>query len=284
MDDGSYCITIKNVAYKFELSDSRLYYIPKQGKNISTYGLNNDRIETPQVLVITRKNGIPLFALEPDKNDEKQFAILTAQQLYDDLKYQWFEPLADNYRKLIWLNEESFIENSEAYSAYKHFTWDDIIKFALKDRMMIAYYSGLWGDWKKRKKGGAEYLLVMVNKKPYWTDAIGQIPFSVDCMRDNIIKCQGNYDMAIKQTILTGMKWGDGEINGEEDNTNSYDNHMILRGCLWSRKKFSYREKKNHDDSVFSIVEEISGNFEEILESKITEEEMDAYAQWKYQK
>jgi len=35
---------------------------------------------------------------------------------------------------------------------------------------------------------------------------------------------------------------------------------------------------------VFSIVEEISGNFEEILESKITEEEMDAYAQWKYQK
>lgn len=124
----------------------------------------------------------------------------------------------------------------------------------------------------------------MVNKKPYWTDAIGQIPFSVDCMRDNIIKCQGNYDMAIKQTILTGMKWGAGEINGEEDNTNSYDNHMILRGCLWSRKKFSYREKKNHDDSVFSIVEEISGNFEEILESKITEEEMDAYAQWKYHK
>ena len=76
MDDGSYCITIKNVSYKFELSDSKLYYIPKQGKNISIYRLNNDRIETPQVLVITRKNGIPLFALEPDKNDEKQFAIL----------------------------------------------------------------------------------------------------------------------------------------------------------------------------------------------------------------
>lgn len=150
MSYKNYSINVNGVKYNFELIGDKLYYIPKQGRNISTFRLNNETIEVPQVLVITRTNGVPLFALEPDENDENQFAILNIQQLYS-LGFQWFESLANNYRKLIWINEESFDRKSIAYAAYKHFTWEDIIKFSLKDRMMIAYHSGFWGELEKKK-------------------------------------------------------------------------------------------------------------------------------------
>lgn len=280
MSNKIYSISLNKNKYNFELIGEKLYYLPKQEENVSTFRLNKEIIEVPQILVITRTNGVPLFALEPDDKDYNQFDIMTVQQLYSR-KIQWFEPLADNYRKLVWLNEESFDEKSIAYAAYKHFTWEEIIKFSLKDRMMLAYYKNLWGDWKKRKIGGAGYYVVMVNKKPYWTDAIGQIPFSVDCMRDNVFKARGDYDRAIRQTIRIGMNWGEGTITGKVDNTNSYDNYFILRTCLWSIRKFLFVEKSMHDGIHLSI-EEADGDFLEILSMEITEAQRDKYALWKY--
>lgn len=123
----------------------------------------------------------------------------------------------------------------------------------------------------------------MVNRRPYWADAIGQIPFSVDCMRDNIFKAHGNYDNAIKQTIKTGMEWGEGTIIGKKDNTDSYDNYLILRACLWSSHKFLFVEKSMHD-GIHSSVKEVDGNFIEILSEEITESQRNKYAQWEYKK
>lgn len=277
----TYFIIIDEIKYDFELIGDRLYYVPKQGKNISISRLNNEIIEVPQILVITRTKGIPLFALKPDKNDEKQFAILSAKQLYNNFAYQWFEPLADNYRKLIWINAESFNQNSAAYSAYKHFSWKDIIKFALTDRNMSEYAPKKSGDWKYVKNGAAEYLLVMVNNKPYWSDAIGQIPFSVNCMRKYIKKYDGNYSTAIKKTINRGMEFGGG-YPWLPDKSNSYDNYIILRGCLWSRNKFQYI--KNIDDIGQSYLEITSDNFEYILDSEILKSQRNEYAQWDYSK
>jgi hypothetical protein len=40
--------------------------------------------------------------------EEDNFAIITAQELYDKFLYQWFEPLADNYRELLFVNEADY--------------------------------------------------------------------------------------------------------------------------------------------------------------------------------
>ena len=55
-------------------------------------------------------------------------------------------------------------------------------------------------------------MLVTVGEKSYWADAIGQIPYSVDTMRDYIMKYEGNKYKAIKETIITGIKHGDGGV------------------------------------------------------------------------
>ncbi len=60
---------------------------------------------------------------------------MTAQELYEKFKYQWFEPLADNYRELLYVNEAEYIMN-----AYKVFTWEDIAKFSLIDRTSLAFH------------------------------------------------------------------------------------------------------------------------------------------------
>ena len=131
---------------------------------------------------ITRENGFPLFALRPAAND-KPFRVLTAKQLYSE-GLQWFEPLADNYRVLIRVHPNSATSGSESFQAYKHFTWKNIIEFSLIDRWSISYAKGLAGDWKASSKGGAGYLLVSIEGTPYWSDAIGQIPFAVDTFKD----------------------------------------------------------------------------------------------------
>ncbi|WP_437421962.1 hypothetical protein [Stutzerimonas chloritidismutans] len=75
--------------------------------------------------------------------------------------------------------------------------------------------------------------MVMVGSAPYWTDGIGKIPFAVDTFK---LHCGelGDENQAITSTIQTGMDWGDGTFLGEKDNSNSYDNFMVLRGALWA--------------------------------------------------
>jgi hypothetical protein len=98
-------------------------------------------IKVPNVLIITRKNGDVLFVLRGAEKDG--FSILMAQDLYDKYKYQWFEPLADNYRELLYVNDADYI-----LDAYKIFTWEDITKFALVDRALMSYRTEGRGDWK----------------------------------------------------------------------------------------------------------------------------------------
>ena len=138
------------------------------------------------------KSGCPLFALEPTEADENKFDIMTAQYLYDEHAVQWFEPLADKYRRLIWINPRCLETGTEEYEACKHFTWQDIIDFALINRPSIAYAKYASGDWKFVADGADKYLLVMVGNKPYWADAIGQIPFAVDTMRLYLEKYEGD--------------------------------------------------------------------------------------------
>lgn len=127
-------------------------------------------------MIITRKNGEVLFVLRDAENDK--FAILTAQTLYDKFQYQWFEPLADNYRELLFVNDADY-----AKEAYKIFTWDYIAMFSLVDRPSYSFYKNMEGDWKQNPEGGAGYLLVSISGIPYWTDAVGQVPFAVDTYR-----------------------------------------------------------------------------------------------------
>lgn len=278
-----YSIEIENIKYKFELNGETLFYLPEQGRNISVYQFNNNKILIPKVIIITRDNGIPLFALEPKKEDRDQFKIVTARKLYNDesMAFQWFEPLADNYRKLIWVNEDSYKEGTDAYLAYKHFKWQDIIDFSLIDRFMIAYMRGGKGDCKQKEAEG--YLLVIIDNNIYWGDAIGQIPFTVNCMKNYIIKYEGNYDKAIKETIITGMEFGAG-IPFTTDDSNSYDNYMILRGCLWSKKKFVWTKIIPAKGKISYIITPRKENFEDILNSAILKDQRDKYAQWNFEK
>lgn len=193
---------------------------------------------------------------------------MTAQELYDKFRYQWFEPLADNYRELLYINGADY-----AKKAYKIFSWNDIASFALVDRPSFSYYKNMEGDWKQNSQGGAGYLLVLIAGIPYWADAVGQIPFAVDTFRDtkNIIN-----------TVKTGMKWGTGTLTGEMDHSNEYDNYFVLRGAIFSSKKFSY-EIKSSDKSYSSVVSTEINNYIDpaTLSNPINNDELMKYGIWK---
>lgn len=200
---------------------------------------------------VTRDNGFPLFALRPNKMDSllpnplaagAPFRVFTAKQLYSYEKgVQWFEPLADHYRELIWIHPGTETKSSLAYQAYKHFTWKDIVDFSIVDRWSISYASNNEGDWKtNKKKGAAGYLLVSIEGYPYWADAIGQLPFAVDTFKSDLEET-GDKEKAIIRTIKTGIKHGDGSIFfTNKDKSNSYDNFMILRGALWASNNHTF--------------------------------------------
>jgi hypothetical protein len=190
----------------------------------------------PAAWLVTTSNGIPLFALKPRPEDQI-FRVLTARQLYAT-RAQWFEPLADNYRVLIWNNPESATAETTVHAAYKHFTWKQIIEFAKVDRPSISFYSGNAGDWKQASYGGAGYLLVLVDGQPYWADAIGQTPFAVDTFKKYFAQYE-NKGKAIRKTVETGIGWGDGTLFGSSDPCNEYDNYMVLRGTLWASENHS---------------------------------------------
>ena len=214
----------------------------------------------PHFWLITRDNGFPLFALrldaeedafEPDfsmlnglfdQHRSTRFRVLTAKQLYAR-GIQWFEPLANNYRELIWIYAGSETTGSSAYPAYKHFSWKDIVDFSIVDRRFYAYRSGGAGDWKQSPAGGNGFLLVLIEGYPYWGDAVGQIPFAVDTYKDNFERT-GDKEESILETIKTGLAHGDGSIlPSKEDDPNKYDNFMVLRGALWASENHTAMKK-----------------------------------------
>lgn len=232
------------------------------------------KIYVPNILIITRKNADVLFVLRGGEKDS--FRIMTAQDLYDNFKYQWFEPLADNYRELLYVNEADY-----AKKAYKIFTWSDIAKFSLIDRPSYSFYKNMEGDWKQNPEGGAGYLLVLISGIPYWTDAVGQIPFAFDTYRSN---CRSNYrsDQSILKAVQTGIEWGAGTITGEVDYSNEYDNYFVLRGALFASKNFKYKVESTGKSYPAVIVEETNLNANpEILGEHINNGELEKYGIWK---
>lgn len=232
---------INSKDYKLQTDDGKnsLVYHPSDWH----LGENNKKIiYAPSTWLITRKNGSPLFALEPAGPDE-DFKAITADTLYSK-KIQWFDPSADHYRKLLWVHSDAPTSGTQAAQAFKHFQWSDIIDFSVVDRLSISFSSRLSGDWKASREGADGFLLVLVEGIPYWSDAIGQIPFAVDTYRHHLERL-GDVNRAIRATVETGITYGDGNpLIPNADQTNEYDNYMVLRGALWAAENFQLSKQK----------------------------------------
>lgn len=185
-------------------------------------------------IVVTTKQGKELFRLDDGKT---KITVVTAKQLYDK-GTQWFEPGADNYMPM-----KSMAKGIETFSELKHFTWNQVAEFAETDRWMTSYTQGGSGDWKKSSEGADGYLMVTIGGKPYWADAIGQIPFAVDNYTDNLEKT-GDPAKSRQMTIQKGKEYGEGKLfGGKTDNSNTYDNYFILRGINYASEKYKVGEQ-----------------------------------------
>ena len=80
--------------------------------------------------------------------------------------------------------------------------------------------------------------MVEIEGVPYWTDAIGQIPFTLNEYR-NVFERSKNSEIAAGETIDIGKKFGDGSLMNiifpSPDNSNGYDNAMIVRAVNWAK-------------------------------------------------
>ncbi|MCD8418576.1 hypothetical protein J2Q11_13045 [Tenacibaculum finnmarkense genomovar finnmarkense] len=182
---------------------------------------------------VTTNKGKYLFSLKPNEKNKSQ--TIKAKDLYKK-GIQWFCPYVDNYIELIKKNEKLSV-----FEELKHFSWKQIVDFSEIERWNISYRSSGSGDWKASEEGADGYLLVTINGFPYWADAIGQIPFTVDIYTDNL---EDGYskENSIKETLLVGQKYGDGNIiGGESDFSNGYDNHIILRASLWASNRYDVK-------------------------------------------
>ncbi|WP_079203926.1 hypothetical protein [Pseudomonas sp. CC6-YY-74] len=277
-------ITLDGVSHTFETKEGKTE-LKLQSKSTTSKDQTPEPIQIPVVWLITRRNGFPLFAVRP-KQDETPFRIITADKLYSE-KIQWFEPLGDNYRESIWLHPGSSKPGSEAYSAYKHFTWQQIIDFAIVDRWSVSFSKDLPGDWKANADGGADFLMVMVDNSPFWADGVGQIPFAVDTFRKYLEELRINPE-AIRKTVRTGMEYGDGNpFSPNSDPTNQYDNYMVLRGALWASENFQLIVTREllHTRDVVRTVERTSTVFQpgslRYLQQSISTESLTSFGEWK---
>ena len=196
----------------------------------------------PERIVVNDKRSL-LFALS--RHDGESDTV-TVRQLYQE-KIQWFEPHADNYRRLIRISD-----NLQSSPSAIHFTWQQVAEFAEKDRWMISYRSGGSGDWKQANDGGRGYLLSTISGVPYWTDGVGQIPFAVNAY-NNFYKRSGNSDYAAYSTISAGKDHGGGQVfGGESDTSNTYDNLMVIRAVYWATKRSQLDENGKLERTDFS--------------------------------
>ena len=252
-------ISINGIKYTFETKNNKtelVYLLEVTDSNIN----DEVTIKIPNILVITRNTGEILFILECGGNDK--FEIMTVKELYAK-KIQWFEPLADNYRKLLFINKQDYIK-----AAYKIFSWQDIYDFSIIDRIPLAYAKYNSGDWKFVKDGADGYILSLVDNVPYWSDAIGQIPFAIDTYR--MLKKP-------KMVISVGELFATGDlidaILGRADKTNEWDNYFVLRGVLFAIEKFEYRSSPYSSVSVEVITNYAPDN----LRTEISIKEKEKY-------
>ena len=196
------------------------------GNPLGSIDINGDTLD------VLNSKGAYLFTLD---NHQYNRTKITAKKLYSQ-GVQWFESTADNYMQLLSVNAD--IRNSESF---KHFSWQDIINFAETDRNMLSYRSHGSGDWKAKGKPGDGYLLVEVEGIPYWTDAIGQIPFALNDYR-NYYKNSFDSEFAAISTIADGAQFANGSLLNiifpSYDYSNTYDNAMIRRAVNWAKQRY----------------------------------------------
>lgn len=215
------------IARWLSIDPAKQFYSPYIGLgNNPVTGADKDGGTVKDIIVKDTK-GNELFTLDDGR---KEITTITTKELYAR-KIQWFEPLADNYMKI-----KSMNPNIGTLETIKHFTWDDIINFALRFPYPYAFRGKGEGDWKYVSEGGNESLMSTVDNFPYWTDAVGQIPFAISTYRYFKGKGSGH---AIADVVKAGIDYGTGQIfGGDPDFSNTYDNYMVLRGAFWASKAY----------------------------------------------
>jgi RHS repeat-associated protein len=179
---------------------------------------------------VTTKSGQSLFVLNDGQNT---MTTLTAKQIYDK-GIQWFCPDAENYMPII-----SMADNIATNDALKHFSSEDVMEFAEIYRPMWKYGSNFDGDWKVSNAGADGYLMSTIDGFPFWSDAVGQIPFTINSFRNNMRKTGGDINVSISNTIEAGYKYGNGSIiNPKMDRSNRYDNVIIRKTLEWASKHY----------------------------------------------
>ncbi|GAB6950300.1 hypothetical protein JCM15640A_18850 [Hoylesella timonensis 4401737 = DSM 22865 = JCM 15640] len=199
------------------------------GNPLKFTDINGDTLD------VINSRGTYLFTLD---NHQANRTNITAKDLYAE-GVQWFESSADNYMPLLFVSTN--IRESDSFT---HFSWDDIISFSEVDRSMLSYRTGGSGDWKAEGNPGNGYLMVEVEGVPYWADAIGQIPFTLNEYR-NVLGRTKNSEKAAGETIDMGKRFGNGSLLNiffpSPDNSNSYDNAIIKRSVDWAKNRYSLK-------------------------------------------
>ncbi len=206
-------------------------YIPPRDKTYVT----PSKIYSPKLIPGYRvydKTGNYLFALGDHRDSNAR--DITAIDVYNN-GVQWFAPTADNYMPIDSINPD--IQKNERIL---HVNPKDLYKFA-NGRHPLGYRAEGPGDWKKQVAKG--YFLAEMNGYPYWSDALGQIPFTLDTYRafkkDPIYKY-----FPITATKISGRIFGDG--CSKPDFSNSSDNYLIDETVNWyDRQLQKYNEKKD---------------------------------------
>ena len=175
------------------------------------------------IRVVNRHNHF-LFSLD-DRSTKN--TTITAWDLYNK-GIQWFEPEADNYYPLL-----SVSNDIEKVDGIAHYSWQEIESFSMIDRFMYSYRSGGSGDFKKDKP-----FLCTVDGIPYWTDAIGQIPFAINCYKKRLMDGYTPQE-AMKYTQRIGHLFAKGRLTIFDSAPNDYDNMMIKRACNWAKLGFT---------------------------------------------
>lgn len=250
---GSYTFGKRVSAQEFESQaiHTRNQYLASNDDSLAYEVAFGDKANTIQIF---NKGGIYLFSIERKDRTETK---LSTKELYDIGGIQWFESGADNYHKLINVNPDlQDKEKCEGIKDYKglgilYFTWRDIVEFAHENNGDLHWYDILFMtsmsnklnyarnmpyDWKQSPKGARGFILVSMEGIPYWADAVGQIPYAIDVYRA-FYRQYGNVQKARNGTIKLGYLFADGTLMNA-DNSNSYDNAMILRGINWAEKRY----------------------------------------------
>jgi len=224
---------------------------PKPNLSISpyaTFALNPILVNDANgdTIHVTTGKGAYMFSLD---NGQCEIQTMTASDVYK-LGTQWFEPLADNYMPISAISSEI-----TCMSEIKHFTWDQVAAFAETNRAPISFAGGLSGDWKSSSAGAGGFLMVEVEGMPYWSDAVGQIPFAVNTFKHDLLN-QGNWNKSetdVGRGVLgTGKTFQHGFWSGvtttmgltSGDNSNTYDNFMIGRGVQYASDKYSLQVRE----------------------------------------